>query len=261
MAKEVSDEKERKRSKARSTGVSSSSEPDEIPNVSSHAPNLTPLTPRTPRTPFGPNPREASLDTDPLKDNQKVGSPAEKPSIEAVFEANESALLHFAHGYVKRRSVAEEMVQESFLRLHRQWAVIEHPRAWLYRCVRNLSLNHLRKYKRETVIPLPDTDTLPTVSVANFGGSVAVSAASSPGSAPDEALLAAEALGMVRELLAELPAADQQLLRLKYHEDQSYQHIAEALDIGVGNVGYRLHHLLKHLASSLAAAGITHPSD
>jgi len=167
-----------------------------------------------------------------------------KPSIEAVFEANESALLHYAHGYVKRRSVAEEIVQESFLRLHRQWNAITHPRAWLYRCVRNLSLNHLRKYKRETVIPMPDTDTLPTINVQLSG-------------TPDQAMLAAEALGKMRELLAELPPADQQLLRLKYHEDKSYKHIAESLDIGVGNVGYRLHHLLKNLASSLDSAGIS----
>ena len=73
-------------------------------------------------------------------------------SIVAVFETEESGLLRYAIGLVGRRTVAEEIVQETFLRLHQSWAEVENPRAWLYRSVRNLALNHLRDHRRETVL-------------------------------------------------------------------------------------------------------------
>ena len=47
-----------------------------------------------------------------------LSAAGERPSLAAFFEAEESALLGFAIGLVGRRSVAEELVQEAFLRLH-----------------------------------------------------------------------------------------------------------------------------------------------
>ena len=54
-------------------------------------------------------------------------------------------------GLVRRRELAEELVQDAFLRLHRHWDKVEQPRAWVYRAVRNLALNSLRKSQRESV--------------------------------------------------------------------------------------------------------------
>ncbi|MFT4641695.1 MAG: DNA-directed RNA polymerase specialized sigma24 family protein [Verrucomicrobiales bacterium] len=53
---------------------------------------------------------------------------AEKPTLEALFEVEETPLLRFAHGIVRRRAVAEEMVQEAFMRLHSHWEEVEKPR-------------------------------------------------------------------------------------------------------------------------------------
>jgi len=157
-------------------------------------------------------------------------------SLVAFFEAEESALLGFAIGLVGRRSVAEELVQEAFLRLHPLWDQVENPRAWMYRSLRNLALNHLRDHARETTVEEPEV----------------------PGhdDAPDEELGRLEAVGMVRMLIAELPPDDQALLRLKYNEDLKYQDISKQTGLSVSNVGYKLHHLLKGLADSLRLAGI-----
>ncbi|MEI8194549.1 MAG: sigma factor-like helix-turn-helix DNA-binding protein, partial [Phycisphaerae bacterium] len=65
-----------------------------------------------------------------------------------------------------------------------------------------------------------------------------------------------EAIGTVRLLLAELPEADRRLIRLKYHDDLKYQDISRHTGLSVGNVGYRLHHLLKTLADDLRRVGI-----
>lgn len=161
---------------------------------------------------------------------------AKQPSLAALFETEESGLLRYAIGLVSRRMVAEELVQETFLRLHQVWSEVENPRAWLYRSLRNLALNHLRDRRPESELHED-------------------SAATEEGLAPD-VLGRNEAVGMVRLLLAEIPEDDQALIRLKYHDDLKYYEISKRTGLTVGNVGYRLHHVLKGLADGLRHAGI-----
>ena len=157
-------------------------------------------------------------------------------SIAAVFASEESGLLRYAIGLVGRRTVAEELVQEAFLRLHQIWAEVENPRGWLYRSLRNLALNHLRDRKPETELheATAATDECP----------------------PSEVLGRNEAIGMMRLLLADLPEDDRNLIRLKYHDELKYEEISRRTGLSVGNVGYRLHHTLKALAEGLRHAGI-----
>jgi len=163
-------------------------------------------------------------------------SEPDKPTLAALFESEESGLLRHALGLVGRRPVAEELVQEAFLRLHRSWAEVENPRAWLHRTVRNLALNHLRDHPRETEL------------TEETGPADARPAA--------EQLGRDEAIGTVRLLLAELPADDRRLIHLKYHEELQYQEIGRRTGLSAGNVGFRLHHLLKTLADDLRRVGI-----
>lgn len=157
-------------------------------------------------------------------------------TLPEIFEAEEGHLLGFALGLVGRRSVAEDLVQEAFLRLHQVWGEVENPRAWLYRSLRNLALNHLRDHRREE--PMPESE--PTAEATM----------------PAEEMGKREAVGVVRTLLAELPPEDGELIRLKYTENLKYHEIARRTGMNAGNVGYRLHHLLKGLADALRRAGV-----
>jgi RNA polymerase sigma-70 factor (ECF subfamily) len=165
------------------------------------------------------------------------------PTLVALFESEEAGLLAFAVGVVKRRWVAEELVQDAFLRLHEVWQQVENPRGWLYRSVRNMALNHLRDHRHEAGLEEAGAVASELAGVASQGG-------------PDEELGRMEAIGMVRLLLADLPAEDRDLIRMKYQEDLKYGEISARTGLGVGNVGYKLHHLLKGLADALRHAGI-----
>lgn len=170
-----------------------------------------------------------------------VPFPAEKADsprcdLAALFESEESGLLRFAISLVRQRAVAEELVQETFLRLHRAAGEVTQPRAWLYRSLRNLALNHLRARRPEA--------ELPPESLAAEGG------------LPAERLEHDEAVGLMRMLIAELPAEDRELVRLKYHEDLKYDEISRRTGLSAGNVGYRLHHALKALAAGLRRLGV-----
>ncbi len=161
----------------------------------------------------------------------------EKPTFREIFEAEESPLLRFAFGLVGQRETAEDLVQEVFLRLHAHWNEVANPRAWLFRSIRNLALNHLRDHRRETALE-PEHET------------------AGAGRGPDGETLRLEALGTLRLLMAELPETDRQLIDLKYHDGLKYEQISHRTGLSVGNIGYKLHHLLKGLGESLRRLGI-----
>ncbi len=164
----------------------------------------------------------------------------EKPTLRQVFEAEESPLLRYAHGLVGQRETAEDLVQEAFLKLHAHWEDVTNPRAWLFRCIRNLALNHLRDHQRE--------------STSEFLNDVA---SDSPD--PDQSIGKLEAIGTLQLLVSELDPDDRKLISLKYHENLKYYQISQRTGLSVGNVGYKLHHALKNLADSLRRLGIESP--
>lgn len=167
-----------------------------------------------------------------------VLTPPERPTLTALFEAEESGLLRYAIALVGRRTVAEELVQETFLRLHQVWGEVENPRAWAYRSLRNLALNHRRDHPVARESELHEEATAHEAAL------------------PAQRLERDEAVGMMRLLLAELPPEDRDLVRLKYQEELKYDEISRRTGLSAGNVGYRLHHVLKSLADALRRAGI-----
>ncbi len=171
-----------------------------------------------------------------------------KPSLEAVFEAEQSPLLRYAYGLVGRREVAEDLVQDAFMRLQQHWAEVRTPRAWLFRCVRNRAYNYNRDRKRETLADLPSSERVegsaPDVKVERTQES------------PDDVLGRLEAAGVLHVLVSELEDRDREMLRMKYVEGLSYAQISERTGMSVGNVGWRLHHVLKGLADSMRKAGV-----
>ena len=169
-------------------------------------------------------------------------------SLEAVFEAEQRPLLRYAFGLVGRREVAEELVQDAFLRLHQHWDDVEQPRAWLFRCVRNRAYNHLRDHKRET---LTSPETPDTYQASDLDPKKAMGQ-----EAPDDVLGRLEAAGVLHVLVGDLEARDREILRLKYVEGMTYSGIAERVEMSVGNVGWRLHHILKNLADALRRSGV-----
>jgi RNA polymerase sigma factor (sigma-70 family) len=175
--------------------------------------------------------------------------PSRFESIEELFLALELPLLAYSRRLLADDETAQDMVQEAFMRLHRHFGEVRRPRPWLYRTVHNLALNHRRK--TGCTNPIPDAS-----SPSPDGPPPAVDPAD-PQPLPDEQIARLEGIGQVRLGLANLDARSQELLRLKFHEDCSYQQISERTGLTVGHVGYLLHHALKALAVELAKSGVT----
>ncbi|QQL44715.1 RNA polymerase sigma factor [Sulfuriroseicoccus oceanibius] len=166
---------------------------------------------------------------------KSAGASSRRRMLEQLFRDEESALLRFAYGIVHRREVAEELVQDGFIQLFRHAAEVENPRAWLYRAVRNLALNYLRKHKRESL--WDDMEDEGPVGESN--------------GQPDEEVERMERVGLMRMCVAGLPEGERTMLKMKFEDGCSYKEIAERLQLSVGNVGYKLHHVIKRLATEM----------
>ncbi len=160
-----------------------------------------------------------------------------------LFHDLESPLLGFAHQMVKDEQAAQDVVQEAFLRLQKNLAEVEHPKAWLYTTVRRLAIDSLRKSQK--VVPFPRTEDAAEVEPAD------------PAPSPDELTEVDERTGLMRVCIERLKPREQHLVRLKFIENLSYKQISERMEMTVSNVGYSLHHALKSLELELNKEGIT----
>ena len=166
-------------------------------------------------------------------------------SIEELFAALESPLLGYALRLLGERAMAEDAVQEAFMKLHAQFAEVREPRRWLYRTVHNLALNQRRQSGKIVALAQPAE-----------GASADAQDTTDPEPLPDEQISRWEGIGLVRLSLDALDERSREIVRLKFHEDLSYKQISERTGLTTGNVGYLLHHALKTIAVELAKTGV-----
>ena len=170
-------------------------------------------------------------------------------SIEDLFAALESPLLSYALRLLGERALAEDTVQEAFMKLHAQFAEVREPRRWLYRTVHNLALNHRRQERKIVPLVNPAEDSPGTAQSP-------VEEAADPEPLPDEQIIRWEGIGLVRLSLDTLDERSREVVRLKFDEDLSYKQISERTGLTTGHVGYLLHHALKTIAAELTKTGL-----
>lgn len=179
-----------------------------------------------------------------LQRTPRVNQPAAQGecmhTLQELFDAEESPLLRYAFSLTGRRAVAEEIVQEVFLQLHSHWDDVQSPKAWLMRSVRNKAFSYIRDNNREILDSDERQPALPYTADET----------------PEETLLQMEATCALRQIVDELDETDRQLVKLKYFEELKYSDISDQTGLSIGNVGYRLHHILKQLAGKLRQLGI-----
>jgi RNA polymerase sigma-70 factor (ECF subfamily) len=165
-------------------------------------------------------------------------------TIEELFAALESPLLSYALRLAGELALAEDLVQEAFMRLHANFEQVREPRRWLYRTVHNLALNQQRQAGK--IVPLhsaEDQGATPAVELPD------------PQPLPDEQIARWEGIGLVRLSLESMDERRRELIRLKFNEGLSYQQISARTGLTVSNVGYLLHHAIKEIAAELLKNG------
>jgi len=176
--------------------------------------------------------------------DQANSGPSRPETIEELFAALESPLLSYALRLVGERSLAEDIVQEAFMRLHTCFAEVREPRRWLYRTAHNLALNQRRAAGKIVPLDFREGDGAPRAETSD------------PQPLPDEQIARWEGIGLVRLSLSALDERSRELIRLKFTENLSYKEMSARTGLTIGNVGYLLHHAIKTVAEELAKNGI-----
>ena len=142
----------------------------------------------------------------------------------ALFVDRSATLCRYLSGMTGDGALAEDIVQESFVKLHRRGAMPDDPSAWLVAVAHNLWRDDRRRRLRRGRLLLRRTAEIPSGAEPD---------------AADAALLSSERVQTVREALSRLPERDRQLLLMR-HAGYGYREIADVLQVAPGGIGTML---------------------
>jgi RNA polymerase sigma factor (sigma-70 family) len=165
----------------------------------------------------------------------RTPDPSWVPSVLAEFE---QPLTRYAAHITGDAERAREVVQDTFLKLLRQKPaqIRDHLAQWLYTVCRNRALDVLRKERRMTGI-----SDAPLRLQTHSGPAVAAT------------MEQEERLADILNILSTLPANQQEVIRLKFQSDLSYQEISQVTSLSVSNVGFLIHTGLKTIRERVHA--------
>jgi len=168
-----------------------------------------------------------------------------KQSLDKLARAHYDRLFRAALFLCNDASVAEDLVQETFLAAIRSLGSFEGRSShytWLY----GILLNKFRAWlrRRDGRIAIGD---LP----AGEGTADAAELIADEGPGAEQNVARREAAEVVRQALDELPAHHRSVLVLRYLERMSYQEVADTLGCSLGTVKSRIHYALRKIGGKL----------
>ena len=143
-----------------------------------------------------------------------------------VFLTQRVILLRTLQRMVNNPSTAEDLLQETYLRVTRALSerTVEHLEPFVFQTARNLALDHLRSRRIQSRTVLED---VPTEVIESVPSSL---------STPEEAHQAAQLLERLSVSLSQLSARQQRIFILSRLHGCSYQEIARELDGSLSTV-------------------------
>jgi RNA polymerase sigma-70 factor (sigma-E family) len=143
--------------------------------------------------------------------------------VATLYEREGVALVRLARLFTDDRAAAEDIVQEAFIRLHRNAHRIEDTgRAAAY--MRSIVLNLARDHNRRGMMSLRHQDTAIRETSA------------APQPIPEDRIVHTEDRGEVIEALRDLPTRQRDCLVLRFYLDLTEKEIADTLDISKNSV-------------------------
>lgn len=144
------------------------------------------------------------------------------------------SLFRYLHRLTGDADAAEDVAQESFVRLLRQNLTEDEVRPWLFTVAMNLVRDRARKTDRRQRL-LSGAPQLVK-----------------PGPLPDEDLERAERIAAVRSVLERLPERDRQLLLMR-EEGFKYEEIAQVVGVAPASVGTLIARALRRFVDAYRA--------
>lgn len=158
-----------------------------------------------------------------------------------------------AYGFLRNQEDALDVVQETFIKVHRYLGKFEGNSSfytWLYRIVTNLCIDHLRKNKRHRALEFDD-------GLRHDGKAEDVSgAAERPLTKlgdPAHMLQRREILTAVQDGLQYLSEKHRAVIVMRELQGMSYEQMAQAMECSKGTIMSRLFHARRNMQKHLSA--------
>ncbi len=152
-----------------------------------------------------------------------------------IVDLYKDKLYHLAYRMTSNRQEAEDVVQETFLRVYKNLDRYDENQkfsTWIYRIATNLCIDRLRK--RRAVYSLDAEST-------EHDGLDGYSMMPSDERTPETELILTETQKLIRDAIQTLPVKYKSIMILRYLQDLSLQEISEVLDMPVTTVKTRVH--------------------
>jgi RNA polymerase sigma-70 factor (ECF subfamily) len=165
-------------------------------------------------------------------------------AVAALYEARFASLFRYLDRLTGDPDLAEDLAQDTFVRLHRRGAMPDDPRAWLATVATNLFRDQRRQARRRAEL------------VSEHAGEALPGAPA----AADSAVLTAETRSRARTALDTLPDRDRMLLLLR-HEGYSYRELARAVGVAESSVGTLLIRATRMFREAVGPAAIAQDAE
>ena len=173
----------------------------------------------------------------------------DEQAFRRLVERHQDRIFGFLMGMVKDRAVANDLFQETFLRVvnamqegsytqQGQW------RSWVMRIARNAAIDHIRKQKKWKDVPQDADDG------RSFWDTLE---ADTPYA--DEELHRAEQRDWLDAHIQELSPEQREVLLLRQETDLTFREIAELTDVSINTALGRMRYALKNLRKMIEASG------
>lgn len=167
----------------------------------------------------------------------------EEEMMKAIVAEHETALLRYAMRLLNNSVDAQDIVQEAFLKLFKNWRAGLRPTgklsAWLYRVTHNLAVDYIRRESRLNLLHNRHAEEQ-----------------SDPPTDIGSSRKESESYQLVLEEIGKLSLAERQVAVLRFQEGLSYREISTITGRTEGNVGCILHNVVKQFATKFKQTGI-----
>jgi len=156
----------------------------------------------------------------------------DEAAFETLFRKYQGYVFNVSLGMLGSSEDAGDIVQETFLRLHRRLDGFRGDSAlstWLHRVAVNLCLSELRRRRGRKFQLLEDVDHDDAATLNQESGP-----------SPDELISVLEDRQVVRQVLATLPAEYRSVLVLRHFQQLAYEEMCVILDLPLNTVKSRL---------------------
>ena len=178
-------------------------------------------------------------------------SQGEARAFDLLMQRHERGVYNFILRSVKRQEIAEELLQEVFIRVIRNASNYQQKAkfsTWLYTIARNICIDRARKHNRRK-----ESSLNATVSDDQDGASYQDLLVDESASVSHISHEKKRFLEQLQGALAELPEDQREVFLLKEISGLKFREIAEVVDAPVPTVKSRMRYALKALQGHLAA--------